>query len=196
MKTIASMLALALALGPAAASAAPKKAAKNPVVVVVKTSLGTFKAELYEEKAPVSVKNFLQYVDDKFYDGTIFHRVIATFMVQGGGFTPDMKEKPVRAPIRNEAANGLLNERGTLAMARTNVPDSATAQFYVNVVDNPFLNYRGPGPAEIGYAVFGRVVEGMDVVDKIKAAPTGVGSNGMPDVPRTPVIIESIRRAK
>jgi len=165
-------------------------------VVVVKTSLGTFKAELYEDKAPISVKNFLRYVDDEFYDGTIFHRVIATFMVQGGGFTPDMSEKPTRRPIRNEASNGLLNERGTLAMARTSVPDSATAQFYVNVVDNPFLDYRGPGPAEIGYAVFGRVTEGMDVVDKIKAVRTGFGSNGMPDVPKTPVIIESIRGEK
>jgi cyclophilin family peptidyl-prolyl cis-trans isomerase len=181
--TIFSLLSLALAVGFAAQAAD----AKNPVVVI-KTSMGTIKAELYPEKAPKSVANFLKYVDDKFYDGTIFHRVIASFMVQGGGMTADMKQKKNNPPIENEGGNGLKNERGTLAMARTNVPDSATSQFFINVVDNGFLN-RAQSQDGVGYAVFGKVTEGMDVVDKIKATPTGPG-----DVPKTPVVIESIRR--
>ena len=170
-----------------------KKAEKNPIVVI-KTSMGTIKVELFNDKAPLSTKNFLQYTDEKFYDGTIFHRVINGFMVQGGGFDEKLAQKPTHAPVKNEAANGLKNDRGTLSMARTSVPDSATAQFYINVVDNGMLNFRDPSPSGIGYAVFGKVVEGMDVVDKIKAVKTGM-KNGMGDVPEQPVKIESVRRA-
>ncbi len=140
--------------------------------VVMETSMGPVKIELFQDKAPITVKNFLDYVDDKFYDGTIFHRVIEDFMVQGGGMTPDMTEKPARRPIRNESSNGLRNERGTLAMARTNDPDSASSQFFINVKDNAFLD-KANAPDRYGYAVFGRVVEGMDVVDKIRAVRTG-----------------------
>lgn len=167
-------------------------AGKNPVVVM-ETSLGTVEMELFADKAPISAENFLKYVDDHFYDGTIFHRVIKGFMIQGGGFTQGMEQKSTRAPIKNEATNGLKNERGTLAMARTMVVDSATAQFFINVVDNPFLNNTGTDPQRYGYAVFGKVVSGMDVVDKIKDTPTTV-KNGMPDVPATPVVIKSIKR--
>jgi cyclophilin family peptidyl-prolyl cis-trans isomerase len=180
---------------PAATPSAPPKtpaAARNPVVVI-STSMGTIKAELYPDKAPVTVENFLKYVDDKHYDGTIFHRVINDFMIQGGGFDDKMTEKNTRAPIKNEAANGLKNSVGMLAMARTSVPDSATAQFYINVKDNAFLDFREPSPRGIGYAVFGKVIEGMDVVQKIKAVPTGF-ANGMQDVPKTPVVIKSVRR--
>jgi cyclophilin family peptidyl-prolyl cis-trans isomerase len=149
-------------------------------------------------KAPAAAKNpvenFLKYVDDKHYDGTIFHRVINDFMIQGGGFDDKMTEKKTRAPIKNEASNGLKNAVGMLAMARTNVPDSATAQFYINVKDNAFLDFRDPSPRGIGYAVFGKVIEGMDVVQKIKTVPTGFASNGMQDVPKTPVVIKSVRR--
>jgi cyclophilin family peptidyl-prolyl cis-trans isomerase len=162
---------------------------KNPTVVM-KTSLGSVTIELYPDKAPESVKNFLQYVNDKFYDGTTFHRVISTFMVQGGGFTSDGKQKPTRAPIKNEAANGLKNTVGTVAMARTNDPNSATSQFFINVKDNGFLDYRDSSPQGIGYCVFGKVTAGMDAVEKIKAVPTGAQ-----DVPKTQVVIESIRVA-
>lgn len=163
--------------------------------VIMKTNLGDIKIELDEKKAPVSVKNFLSYVDAKFYDGTVFHRVIENFMIQGGGFTKDMQQKKTEAPIKNEAANGLKNNRGTIAMARTNVVDSATAQFFINTVDNNFLNYRDSSPAGYGYAVFGRVVDGMDVVDKIRKVKTGMKS-GMQDVPVEPVVIESVRVLK
>ena len=161
---------------------------KNPTVVM-KTSLGSVTIELYPDKAPESVKNFLQYVNDKFYDGTTFHRVISTFMVQGGGFTPDGKQKPTRAPIKNEGANGLKNTIGTVAMARTNVPNSATSQFFVNVTTNRFLD-KDSAQDGVGYCVFGKVTAGMDVVEKIKAVPTGAQ-----DVPKTQVVIESIRVA-
>ncbi|MSU78940.1 MAG: peptidyl-prolyl cis-trans isomerase [Gemmataceae bacterium] len=165
--------------------------AKNPRVVL-DTNAGKIVIELYADKAPITVKNFLQYVDDKHYDGTIFHRVIADFMIQGGGFTPGMKEKKSRDPIKNESANGLSNERGTLAMARTNVVDSATAQFFVNTVNNKFLDRSAKGA---GYAVFGRVVEGMDVVDKIRAVRTGE-RGGHENVPIEDVVIKSARRAQ
>jgi cyclophilin family peptidyl-prolyl cis-trans isomerase len=148
--------------------------------------------ELYADKAPISVKNFLQYVDDRFYDGTIFHRVIANFMIQGGGYVPGLKEKPGREPIKNEAANGLSNERGTVAMARTGVPDSATSQFYINTVNNKGLD-RANAPDKVGYCVFGKVVEGMDTVDRIRAANTGQ-AGGHNDVPKQDVMILSIRR--
>jgi peptidyl-prolyl cis-trans isomerase B (cyclophilin B) len=161
---------------------------KNPTVVM-KTSFGSVSIELYPDKAPESVKNFLQYVNDKFYDGTTFHRVISTFMVQGGGFTPDGKQKPTRAPIKNEAANGLKNEIGTVAMARTNDPNSATSQFFINVTNNKFLD-KAAAQDGVGYCVFGKVTAGMDVVEKIKAVPTGAQ-----DVPKTQVVIETIRVA-
>jgi peptidyl-prolyl cis-trans isomerase A (cyclophilin A) len=147
--------------------------------------MGDIVLELNAEKAPKTVENFLQYVKDGHYDGLVFHRVIPGFMIQGGGFSADMQQKATRAPIVLEATNGLKNERGTIAMARTNVPDSATSQFFINVVDNAMLNATGPGN---GYAVFGKVTAGMDVVDKIRAVPTG--SRGMHrDVPTTPVTI-------
>jgi peptidyl-prolyl cis-trans isomerase B (cyclophilin B) len=165
----------------------PYCAAKNPVVVM-ETSLGTIKIELDEEKAPITVKNFLSYVDDKFYDGTIFHRVISNFMIQGGGFEPGMKEKRTKAAIKNESPNGLSNVRGTIAMARTNALDSATAQFYINVVDN------SRGLDRPRYCVFGKVIDGMDVVDKIKEVRTGE-RGGHEDVPIDDVIIKSVRRA-
>lgn len=161
--------------------------------IVIDTSLGKIEVELNGEKAPITVDNFLKYVDKKHYDGTIFHRVIGSFMIQGGGYKEDMSEKQTEEPIKNEADNGLKNDRGTLAMARTQIVDSATAQFFINVVDNPFLNFKSPDPRGYGYAVFGKVTSGMDVVDKIKAVPTGV-KKGMDDVPETPVTIKSIRR--
>jgi len=163
----------------------------NPVVVI-ETSMGNITVELNQEKAPISVENFLGYVNDGFYDGTIFHRVIASFMVQGGGFTKDMEKKPTREPIQNEANNGLKNDRGTLAMARTPEINSATAQFFINVKDNDFLNYKGDSPQEYGYAVFGRVTDGMDVVDDIRDVDTGT-RGPFQDVPQTPVTINSIR---
>lgn len=165
----------------------------NPIVVM-ETSKGTIKIELDAAKAPITVENFLKYVDEKFFDDTIFHRVIPNFMIQGGGFTSDMKQKPTGKAIKNEAANGLKNARGTLAMARTGVVDSATAQFFVNLVDNTFLNYRGSTPDAFGYAVFGRVTEGMDVVDAIAAVATKT-TGGHQDVPAEPVIIKSICRS-
>lgn len=191
--------ALALGLSGTALAGEPKPAAKakGPAypVVVIETSMGTIKVELYEDKAPITVKNFLSYVDKKHYDGTIFHRVINGFMVQGGGFDEAMKERDTAAPIKNEAANGLKNTVGMLAMARTNVPDSATAQFFINVKDNTFLDFRDPSPQGIGYAVFGKVISGMDVVDKIKAVRTTM-KNGMGDVPEQPVVMKSVKREK
>jgi peptidyl-prolyl cis-trans isomerase A (cyclophilin A) len=161
--------------------------------VIISTSMGDIEVELNAEKAPISVKNFLSYVDDKFYDGLIFHRVIPNFMIQGGGMKPDMSQKETKAQIKNEAANGLKNTRGTLAMARTNVPDSATAQFFINHADNSFLDYRGPGPSEIGYAVFGKVTKGMEVVDKIAAVKTKTAGYHE-NVPVESVMITSIHR--
>ena len=160
--------------------------------VVMETSLGTIKIELDGDKAPVTTANFLSYVDDKFYDGTIFHRVIPTFMIQGGGFAPGMTQKKTKATIKNESGNGLQNKRGALAMARTNDLNSATSQFFINVVDNGYRLDRSP--QNPGYAVFGRVIDGMDVVDKIKASPTGRKS-GYDDVPVKDVVIQSVRRA-
>ena len=164
---------------------------KNPVVLM-ETSLGNVKIELFEKEAPISVRNFLSYVNSGFYNGTVFHRVIPGFMIQGGGFTPDLTEKQTRAPIKNEAANGLKNQRGTVAMARTNIVDSATAQFFINVSDNIFLNHRDGSIQNYSYAVFGKVLEGMDVVDRIVSVRTGV-VQGMSDVPRVPVTIRSIQ---
>jgi cyclophilin family peptidyl-prolyl cis-trans isomerase len=141
---------------------------ENPVVII-KTGKGDIKVKLFKDKAPITVENFLKYVDSGHYEGTIFHRVIPNFMIQGGGFTSDMQQKPTLAPIKNEAQNGLANKRGTLAMARTQVIDSATSQFFINVVDNAFLNFRSPDMQGFGYCVFGEVVEGMDVVDAIRS---------------------------
>lgn len=159
--------------------------------VLMKTSLGDITIELDAAKAPITVKNFLDYVNDGFYDGTIFHRVISNFMVQGGGMTPDMKEKNNRAPIKNEADNGLLNVRGSLAMARTQVVDSATSQFFINVVDNDFLNHKTKTAAGYGYAVFASVTQGMDVVDAIRQVKTG-NKGYHQDVPTEPVLIEKV----
>jgi peptidyl-prolyl cis-trans isomerase B (cyclophilin B) len=173
---------------------APAVLAENPKVVI-QTNKGDITVELDGDKAPATVKNFLTYVDEGFYDGTIFHRVIEGFMIQGGGFDKDMKQKPTHAPIENEADNGLKNERGTIAMARTSDPHSATAQFFINLKDNDFLNHTSNDPSGWGYAVFGRVTEGMDVVDAIAAAPTGRGGPFPKDVPQETVQIEKVGRA-
>ena len=160
--------------------------------VEFQTSQGNFTVELYPEKAPKTVANFLQYVKDGFYENTIFHRVINHFMIQGGGFERDLSEKSTRAAIANEASNGLLNELGTIAMARTADPDSATAQFFVNLTDNQFLNYVSPDPDQIGYCVFGKVTSGIEVVQKIGLVQTNtVGRNS--DVPVKPIIIKSVK---
>jgi cyclophilin family peptidyl-prolyl cis-trans isomerase len=162
--------------------------------VKMETSEGVIVIELYPEKAPDTVKNFLSYVDEGFYDGTIFHRVIPNFMIQGGGFTEDMQQKPTHDPIKNEADNGLKNDRGTVAMARTANPDSATAQFFINLKDNDFLNHTGKNLRGWGYAVFGKVTDGMDVVDKIATVPTGIHPKGLQDVPKTPIVIKKVTR--
>ncbi len=156
------------------------------------TSLGPITLELADDKAPKTVENFLAYAREGFYNGTIFHRVIDGFMIQGGGFTTDFQQKPTRAPIKNEADNGLKNQRGTIAMARTSDPQSATAQFFINVKDNPALDYTSATPQGWGYAVFGQVIGGMETVDKIRQTPTGTGGPGFRDVPKTPVIIQSV----
>lgn len=166
---------------------------KNPVVTM-ETTLGNFKIELFEKEAPVSVKNFLDYTKSGFFSGTIFHRVIPGFMAQGGGFTADRKLKPTNAPIKNEAANGLKNDRGTVAMARTSAPDSATAQFFINVVGNSMLNR--PNPDGAGYAVFGKVIEGIDVVDKIVSVKTQNVNMVFQNLPETPVTIKSVKVVK
>jgi len=166
----------------------------NPVVIM-ETSEGTIKIELWADKAPKTVANFLAYVDDKFYDGTIFHRVIDGFMIQGGGFDSNMQQKATKAPVVNEARTDAANARGTIAMARTGVVDSATAQFFINVKDNTFLNHRDKTPQGFGYCVFGKVVEGMDVVDKIKATRTQTIGH-FSDVPVNAIVIKSVRRAE
>ena len=163
----------------------------NPKILM-NTSLGNITLELYADKAPVTVANMLQYIHDGFYDGTLFHRVIGNFMIQGGGFTPNFRRKPTRAPIINEAGNGLQNKRGTIAMARLADPHSATAQFFINVVDNDFLDHKSNAPDEFGYCVFGKVIKGMHVVDKIKSVKTGAAGPFRSDVPLTPVIINKI----
>ena len=184
------LLAIAATFGfTAMAATAQAQPAKGNPMVTMETSMGTVKIELFADKAPITVKNFLAYVEDKHYDGTIFHRVIKDFMIQGGGFDADMAQKKTKPAIVNESTNGLQNTRGTLAMARTNDPDSATCQFFINTVDNAFLNRSDRNP---GYCVFARVTEGMDVVDKIRASKTG-NKKGMGDVPVETVTIKSIR---
>ena len=176
------------------AAVSPVAGAENPKVIL-DTTKGQITIELYPEKAPDTVKNFLAYVDAGFYNGTIFHRVIPNFMIQGGGMSAAMKEKPTNAPVKNEADNGLKNQRGTIAMARTQVPDSATAQFFINTVDNDFLDHKTKTPQGWGYAVFGKVTEGMEVVDaitKVKTASRG----GHQDVPVDTVMIIKVERVK
>lgn len=176
---------------------------KKSPVVVIETSMGNIEVELNAEKAPVTVKNFLQYANDKFYDGTIFHRVIDGFMIQGGGFTPDLKEKETKSTIKNEADNGLKNTAGTIAMARLPDPHSASAQFYINVNDNSNLDHRDKSMAGFGYCVFGKVTAGMDVVNKIKAVKTGQKDGviqgqqfPMGDVPLDTITIKSVTEKK
>ncbi|QCU90373.1 peptidylprolyl isomerase [Thiomicrorhabdus sediminis] len=177
------------------AMAQSEQAQKSFPQVLMETSAGTVMLELYPDKAPKTVENFLAYVNEGFYDGTIFHRVIGNFMVQGGGFTEDMNKKITRAPIMNEADNGLRNRIGTIAMARTNDPHSATAQFFINVAQNSFLDFREKTPRAWGYAVFGRVIKGMKTVNQIRSARTGF-VNGMKDVPIEPITIIKMRQVK
>ncbi len=185
-KLLCIAVILTLVAGPALA----QEAAKGNPTVVIKTNKGEIEAVLYRDKAPITVDNFLQYVNAGFYSGTIFHRVIAGFMIQGGGFNRYYSQKATRPPIKNEAANGLKNERGTLAMARTGVVDSATSQFFINVADNNDLNHSA---RDYGYAVFGKVTKGMDVVDAIASVPTGAQGPFTEDCPRSPVVIESVQ---
>jgi peptidyl-prolyl cis-trans isomerase A (cyclophilin A) len=192
MISAAVLLCLAQAAASPAASAAPAPSPRptpSGPVVVLDTSAGRIRIGLYQDKSPVSVENFLRYVRKGQYDGTVFHRVIPGFMIQGGGMTPDLKEKPTDKPIRNEARNGLRNNRGTVAMARTDDPDSATAQFFINLKDNAFLDF---GIRGAGYAVFGEVLEGMDVVDKIASVPTTTRGQ-TPNTPTTAVLINAAR---
>ncbi len=163
----------------------------NPVVLI-NTSMGNIKVELFQKEAPITVKNFLDYVNEDFYNGTIFHRVISGFMIQGGGFIPDMTQKPTKEPIKNEATNKISNSAGTIAMARTQIVDSATSQFYINLVDNLQLDHKNETMRGYGYCVFGKVIEGMDVVEKIGGVPT-TSKGHYRDVPVTPVLIKSIR---
>jgi cyclophilin family peptidyl-prolyl cis-trans isomerase len=181
------------ALGLAAAALSRARAAEAPnSVVALDTSLGVIQIELDQKKAPISTKNFLDYVQARHYDGLVFHRVIPDFMIQGGGMDPDLKEKKTREPIKNEAGNGLKNNRGTIAMARTGVVDSATAQFFINVKDNDFLNHRDESREGFGYTVFGQVIKGMDVVDKIVEVKTE-DRGPYEHVPATPVVIKSAK---
>lgn len=189
LKRLACLLFLVLCLAGSAFAAE-----KNPVLVI-ETNMGNVTVELFQKEAPISTKNFLDYAKSGFYSGTVFHRVIPGFMIQGGGFTSDLSQKPTKPPIKNEAANGLKNLRGTLAMARTNVVDSASSQFFINLSNNDFLNHREGGPEAYGYAVFGKVLDGMNVVDKIAATRTGM-QHGMTDVPMTPVVIKNVKIVK
>jgi len=174
------------------AQAKAQEKGANPMVLF-KTTMGSFKVELYPDKAPITVKNFLAYVDKKFYDGTTFHRIVPGFVIQGGGFDKDMNKKPTSAPIANEATNGLKNSKGTLSMARTPDINSATSQFFVNLVDNAALDHTGTGPSQFGYAVFAKVVEGFGVIEKIAAVKT-VTKGQYQGVPATPVVITSVTR--
>jgi cyclophilin family peptidyl-prolyl cis-trans isomerase len=193
MWTVALLALFALQTPPKPAAPVPSQAVLEPApgnpVVVISTSMGDITVELFKERAPVSVENFLRYASEGFYTGTIFHRVVRGFVVQGGGYTAGMKEKPTREPIQNEATNGLKNVRGTIAMARTRTPRSSTTQFYFNVVNNSSLDHRGYGPDDFGYAVFGRVLSGMEVVDKIADVPTKA-ENPIEPVTVTQVIVK------
>lgn len=167
--------------------------AQEKPVVVMETNKGTIKIELWEDKAPISVKNFLRYVDNNYFDGLVFHRVIPGFMIQGGGFSPDMVQKSTYSPIKNEASAAAPNNRGTIAMARTNLVDSATSQFFINLVDNHNLNHKDETSRGFGYAVFGEVIEGMEVVDAIALVETG-SARGHQNVPTEPIVINSAKR--
>lgn len=193
MSRFIAILGLLLSLNylPGSALAGDKPSGEKPVTVRVETNMGAIVLELDSEKAPVSVENFIEYAKSGHYDGTVFHRVIPGFMIQGGGFVPGMTQKDTREPIKNEADNGLKNNTGTIAMARTPDPNSATSQFFINVKDNDFLNYRDPTPQGWGYAVFGKVVDGMDIVQSIEKVSTG--QSGMhQDVPIEDVVIEKV----
>lgn len=193
MNRFLASLLVVTALGCPASKTSPSSsstASGTGPVVAMQTSMGTIKIQLDPDKAPLTTKNFLSYVDKGFYDQTVFHRVIDHFMIQGGGFTETLVQKPTEAPVKNESTNGLKNLRGTIAMARTANVDSATAQFFINVQDNPPLDYPNNG----GYTVFGKVIDGMDVVDKIKVVPTGF-KNGMGNVPSETVVIQTVKRA-
>lgn len=188
IKTILLFLLAALFL-PCHVQAAAKSATTSKTITM-ETSLGKIVLQLFDDKAPISCKNFRRYVDEHFYDGLTFHRVIPNFMIQGGGFEPGMKMRPPQhPPIKNEAANGLKNERGTLAMARTSAINSATSQFFINLANNPFLDHKGNSARAYGYAVFGKVIQGMDVVDKIASRPTTV-KRGFRDVPVEDIVIK------
>ena len=169
------------------------KELSKTVKVKMETNYGDIILELNQEKAPITVRNFLKYTKNKFYEGTIFHRVINNFMIQGGGLTSDMQKKTTLPEIKNEADNGLKNLVGTIAMARTNIVDSATSQFFINVNDNNFLNHRGKNPSEYGYTVFGKVIKGMTVVNRIKTVAT-TSKNGFQNVPTEPIIIKKVTR--
>ncbi len=191
----APVLSLLLLLTSTLSFATENKMPQTATQVKLTTSMGAIVIQLNTEKAPLSSANFLTYVNEGFYDGTIFHRIIPDFMAQGGGFDTDFKQKSTHAAIKNEADNGLLNKRGTIAMARTPNPDSATAQFFINYKDNAFLNYTSPTPNGWGYAVFGEVVQGMEVVDAMALQPTG-NKNGQQDVPQTNIVIEKAEVVK
>lgn len=189
-------LLLCFSLSSQASTPPAQTASSDNPVVDIHTSLGDIVVELFPAKAPKTVANFLEYVDSGFYTNTLFHRVIDGFMIQGGGFTPQFVLKPTRAPIPNEADNGLKNLRGTIAMARTMDPQSATSQFFINVVDNPHLDFTSKTPRGWGYCVFGKVIKGMDVVDNISSQQTGPGGPFQRDVPKTPVLILSMTHVK
>jgi len=190
----ALMISILIVIGVSLAAGAADKPGDNPKVVL-DTTKGKIVLELYLQMAPETVVNFLSYVDAKFYDGTIFHRVIPNFMIQGGGFTADMERKPGKGPIKNEADKGLKNDRGTIAMARTGDPHSATAQFFINTINNDFLNHKNKTQQGWGYAAFGKVIEGMDVVDAISAVKT-TNRGSFQDVPVEAVVIKSARGLK
>lgn len=189
------LAAATMTIVPPAFAGEKKMAKKANPTVVMETSEGVITIELWADKAPVTVKNFLRYTDEKFYDGTIFHRVIDNFMIQGGGFTADMKKKNAHEPVKNEATSELKNDRGTIAMARTSQVNSATCQFFINLKNNDFLNHRDNTPRGFGYAVFGKVIKGQEVVDRIAKVKTTT-SGSYRDVPAKPVVIKSVRRSK
>lgn len=192
IKAVAGLAAMFLLTSPMGQIHAENTRKGASPMVVITTSMGDIKVELFADKSPITVNNFLAYIEEGFFNNTIFHRVIPGFMAQGGGMEADMSQKRTRAPIKNEANNGMKNKRGTLAMARTSVVDSATAQFFINVADNTFLDHSS---RDFGYAVFGQVVEGMEVVDKIVNVPRG-NQGFHQDVPKTPVLIQEVRLEK
>ena len=189
------LLLLGLLQQKPATPAPPQPAPGNPVVVI-DTSAGPITIELFKDHAPVSVENFLQYVRDDFYNGTIWHRVVHGYVIQAGGFTAQLQEKATRPPIQNEATNGLSNRKGTVAMARLRAARSATSQFFINLADNPGLDHQGLSPEDYGYAVFGRVLDGWDTVDKIASVKTTTTREGMENVPETPIVIKSVTEKK